>query len=49
METSQLICYANQLTGLYMRAILAFDQNTVEKIIEKYGNHPSVNAAIKNL
>ena len=25
IETSQLICIANQLTGLYMRATLAFN------------------------
>ena len=26
METSQLICYANQLTGFYMMATLAFNE-----------------------
>ena len=25
IETSQLICYANQLTGFYMRATLVFN------------------------
>ena len=25
IETSQLICFANQLTGFYMRATLAFN------------------------
>ena len=25
IETSQLICYANQLTGFYMRTTLAFN------------------------
>ena len=25
IETSQLICFANQLTGFYMRAALAFN------------------------
>ena len=26
IETSQLICFANQLTGFYMRAKLAFNE-----------------------
>ena len=39
IETSQLICYANQLIGFYMMATLAFNESTfhiADIILHKY-------------
>ena len=42
IETSQLICHANQLTGFYMRATLALDRlSTYAKSSEKLTKIPS--------
>ena len=35
METSQLICRANQFTGFYMMATLAFNELMLECSLEK--------------
>ena len=35
IETSQLICYANQLTGFYMMATLAFNGLNTGKLANK--------------
>ena len=42
IETSQLTCYANQSTGFYMRAILAF--NGLKQIIKLLKNCKTQNA-----
>ena len=42
IETSQLICSANQLTGLYMRETLTFNELNEQNEVNRFTNLPLV-------
>ena len=46
METSQLICCANQLTGFYMKAALAFNRLEYKSVLD-LGQLPTNEIEIK--
>ena len=49
MEISQLICTANQLTGFYMRATLAFKPALIALLLRNPTNFAKVNNLMLNV
>ena len=49
MEISQLICTANQLTGFYMRATLAFKPALIALLLRNPTNFAEVNNLMLNV